>query len=104
MLKGYIDAYRVFGDASYLATAEKNANFIINNQLREDGGLYHNYKNGKSNINGYLEDYATTMDAFLALYENTLNETWLNTARDLANYAFDHFFDDVNKNLLFHLG
>ena len=101
MLKGYIDAYRVFGDASYLATAEKNAGFIMNNQLREDGGLYHNYKNGKSNINGYLEDYATTMDAFLALYESTLNETWLNTARDLANYTFDHFFDDENKIFYF---
>ncbi|WP_407925222.1 thioredoxin domain-containing protein [Flavivirga rizhaonensis] len=100
MLKGYIDAYRVFGDASYLASAEKNADFIINNQLREDGGLDHNYKNGKSNINGYLEDYATTIDAFLALYENTLNETWLTTARDLANYTFDHFFN--NESIMFY--
>ncbi len=101
MLKGYIDAYRVFGDPSYLASAEKNADFIIKNQLREDGGLFHNYKNGKSNINGYLEDYATTIDAFLALYENTLNETWLTTARDLANYAFDHFFNDESKMFYF---
>ncbi|MDD7884451.1 thioredoxin domain-containing protein [Flavivirga sp. 57AJ16] len=101
MLKGYIDAYRVFGNASYLASAEKNAHFIINNQLREDGGLDHNYKNGKSNINGYLEDYATTIDAFLALYENTLNETWLTTARDLTNYTFDHFFDEGSKMFYF---
>ncbi|MDO5979458.1 thioredoxin domain-containing protein [Flavivirga spongiicola] len=101
MLKGYIDAYRVFGDPSYLASAEKNANFIINNQLREDGGLDHNYKNGKSNINGYLEDYAATIDAFLTLYENTLNETWLTTARDLANYTFDHFFDEGSKMFYF---
>ncbi|MDO5972415.1 thioredoxin domain-containing protein [Flavivirga aquimarina] len=101
MLKGYIDAYRVFDDPSYLASAEKNADFIINNQLREDGGLNHTYKNGKSNINGYLEDYATTIDAFLTLYENTLNETWLTTARDLANYTFDHFFDDASKMFYF---
>ena len=101
MLKGYIDAYRVFNEDDYLASAEKNANFIINNQLREDGGLNHNFKNGKSNINGYLEDYATTIDAFLALYENTLNKTWLTIARDLANYTFDHFFDDNNKMFYF---
>ena len=101
MLKGYVDAYRVFGDPSYLASAEKNANFIINNQLREDGGLDHTYKNGKSNINGYLEDYAATIDAFLALYENTLNEKWLTTARDLANYTFDHFFDEGSKMFYF---
>jgi uncharacterized protein YyaL (SSP411 family) len=101
MLKGYLDSYRVFGDKDYLASAEKNADFIINNQLREDGGLYHNYKNGKSTINGYLEDYAATIDAFLALYENTLNEKWLKTARDLANYTFNYFFDDTNNMFYF---
>lgn len=101
MLKGYVDAYRVFDNTDYLASAEKNANFIINNQLREDGGLNHNYKNGKSNINGYLEDYASTIDAFIALYENTLNEKWLNTARDLTNYTFDHFYDETSKMFYF---
>ena len=101
MLKGYADAYRVFGNDDYLASAEKNANFIISNQLREDGGLNHNYKNGKSSINGYLEDYASTMDAFITLYENTLNEKWLTTARDLANYTFDHFFDGASNMFFF---
>ena len=101
MLKGYVDAYRVFGSIEYLETAKKNANFIINNQLREDGGLDHNYKNGKSTNNGYLEDYATAIDAFIALYENTLNEKWLTTARDLANYTFDHFFDEKSSMFYF---
>jgi len=101
MLKGYVDAYRVFGDNDYLASAEKNANFIINNQLREDGGLNHNYKNGKSTINGYLEDYAATIDAFVALYENTLDEKWLTTSRDLANYTFDHFYDETSHMFYF---
>jgi uncharacterized protein len=101
MLKGYVDAYRVFGTKDYLESAEKNANFIINNQLRDDGGLNHNYKNEKSTINGYLEDYATVIDAFIALYENTLNETWLVTARNLANYTFDHFFDETHHMFYF---
>jgi hypothetical protein len=101
MLKGYVDAYRVFGDEDYLASAEKNANFILNTQLREDGGLYHNYKNGTSTINGYLEDYASTIDAFLALYENNLDEKWLTTARDLANYSLDHFFDKKSNMFFF---
>lgn len=101
MLKGYIDAYRVFGNEDYITSAEKNANFIINNQLREDGGLNHNYKNGVSTINGYLEDYATTVDAFIALYENTLDEKWLNIAKDLTNYTFDYFFDETSKMFYF---
>ncbi len=101
MLKGYVDAYRVFGNEDYLASAEKNANFILNSQLREDGGLNHNFKNGVSSINGYLEDYATTINALIALYENTLNEKWLNTARDLANYTFNHFFDESSNMFFF---
>ncbi|MFI1744412.1 thioredoxin domain-containing protein [Thalassobellus sediminis] len=101
MLKGYVDAYRVFENKEYLVAAEKNAHFIIKNQLREDGGLNHSYKDGNSAINGYLEDYAATIDAFITLYENTLNETWLNTARDLANYTFDHFYDDKSNMFFF---
>jgi uncharacterized protein YyaL (SSP411 family) len=30
-----------------------------------------------------------------------LNEKWLITARDLANYSFDHFFDDTSKMFFF---
>ena len=101
MLKGYIDAYRVFGNKDYLISAEKNANFILHNQLREDGGLFHNYKNGKGSINGYLEDYASTIEAFISLYENTIDDKWLITARDLANYTFDHFFDERSHMFFF---
>ena len=101
MIKGYVDAYRILGDESYLESAIKNANFIINTQLRGDGGLFHNYKNGKSTINGYLEDYATTIEAFIALYENTLNQKWLLNSKDLVNYTLDHFFDDKSKMFYF---
>jgi len=101
MLKGYVDAFRVFGKKEFLVSAEKNANFIINNQLREDGGLNHNYKNNKSTINGYLEDYATTIDAFITLYENTLDDKWLLISRDLANYVFDHFLDEKSSMFYF---
>lgn len=101
MIKGYADAYRVLGDESYLNSALKNANFIVNTQLREDGGLNRNYKNGKSTINGYLEDYAATIESFLVLYEVTLDEKWLNSSRDLVNYTLDYFFDDKSKMFFF---
>ncbi|MCX7551682.1 thioredoxin domain-containing protein [Xanthomarina sp. F2636L] len=101
MIKGYVDAYRVFGEKSFLKSAEKNAQFILNNQLREDGGLNHNYKNNKSTINGYLEDYAATIEAYIVLYENTLNDKWLLTARDLTNYVFDYFYEETNSMFYF---
>ncbi len=101
MLKGYIDAYRVFGDNHFLEKALKNANFIDKVQSNDEGGLFRNYKNGKRNINAYLEDYATVVDAFINLYEVTLDEKWLQTAKNLTNYCFDHFYDDKSNMFFF---
>jgi len=100
MLKAYVDAYRVFSNDTYLQTAITNATFIINKQIQPDGGLNHTYKNGKSTINGYLEDYAATIEAFISLYEVTFDTKWLNTARDLTNYCFDNFYN--SKNAMFY--
>lgn len=101
MLKAYVDAYRILRDEKYLDIAKSNANFILQQQLKEDGGLFHNYKNGHSSINGFLEDYALTIDAFISLYENTLDEQWLNYSRDFTNYALDHFYDSQNGMFFF---
>ena len=100
MLKGYIDGYKAFGDKEFLNIAKKNASFIINYQKKEDGGLYHNFKNGKSSINGFLEDYSLTIEAFIGLYEITFNEQWLNEATELIEYCFLHFFDK-NSGMFF---
>ncbi len=101
MLKGYVDAYSTFNNHHYLEVALKNAKFLLAFQLREDGGLNHNYKDGRSTINGYLEDYATVIDAFISLYEVTLDERWLNTAKQLTDYTFDHFFDTKSHFFFF---
>ncbi len=39
MLKGYVDAYAVFNDPHYLEVALKNAEFIVNHMMKEDGSL-----------------------------------------------------------------
>ncbi len=101
MIKGYVDAYKVFGEKYMLEAALQNARFIKNEQFRADGGLNHSYKDGKSTINGFLEDYAATVDAFIALYEATLDKDWLYTARSLTDYTFDHFFDQKSHMFFF---
>jgi uncharacterized protein YyaL (SSP411 family) len=93
MLKGYVDAYLTFGEQHFLDIALENANFILKKQLRKDGGLNHSYKEGRSTINGYLEDYAFVIDAFLKLYEATFDELWLKEADALMAYAIEHFYD-----------
>ena len=93
MLKGYVDAYLTFGEQHFLDVALNNANFILDKQLRKDGGLNHSYKEGRSTINGYLEDYAFVIDAFLKLYEATFDEKWLKEADALMAYSIEHFYD-----------
>lgn len=101
MTKGYIDAYRVFKEQRFLDAALKNAHFIVTNVLRPDGGLNRTYKDGKSNINGYLEDYAATIDAFIALFEVTGDEQWLQRAKALTDYTFEHFQNQENTLFYF---
>ncbi len=100
MISGLVDAYFSFGKESYLELALMNANFIIENQSKKDGGLWHNYKEGTSNINGYLEDYSFTIEAFIKLYEATLKDKWLFAASDLFEYTKVHFYDE--KSGLFY--
>jgi hypothetical protein len=102
MLKGYADAYRVFGEKKYLTTALKNADFILNKQKTKDGGLWHNHKEGRSTINGFLEDYCFTIEAFISLYQATFDRKWLDEADKLAAYAIAHFMDEKSGMFYFN--
>lgn len=100
MTQGYIDAYRAFGNIEYIEFAIKNGNFLLEHQLRKDGGLNRNFKNNKSTINAYAEDYAVLIQTFISLYEVTLDEKWLFSSKELMEYLYTHFFDSENK--MFH--
>jgi uncharacterized protein YyaL (SSP411 family) len=93
MIKGYTDAYRVFGEQRFLDAALKNAVFILKNVQSKDDRLNRNFKNGKSSINAFLDDYAFTIDAFIALYQSTFDEKWLKEAQHLLEYTLSHFYD-----------
>ncbi|MFM1753897.1 MAG: hypothetical protein RLZZ236_836 [Bacteroidota bacterium] len=94
MLKGYVDAYKALANEDYLSIALENANFIIQKMWSSEGNLFHSYKNGKSTINGYLEDYCFVIAAFIGLYEVTFEEKWLHNAKQLTDYALEHFYDE----------
>lgn len=94
MLKGFVDAYKALEEPKYLDLALKNADFINKYLWSNDGNLLHNYKNGKSTINGYLEDYCFVIAAYISLYEVTFDEKWLLDAKQLMDYSFEHFYDE----------
>jgi len=94
MLKGFVDAYRVFDEAGYLETALRNGEFIRRHLYAGDGGLLHQpASNGKA-IAGFLDDYAFCIEAFVALYEATFDEQWAVEARRLLDEAIAQFYDD----------
>lgn len=96
MAKGYVDAYIALGDESYLAVAKKNLSFLLKNQKSGDHRLNRNYKNGKSSINGFLDDYALLIDALMAMYQATFDITYLDEADAFAQYTVKHFMKAEN--------
>jgi len=96
MLSGYLDAYKAFGEKRFLDRALKNAAFIKAKMLQPDFSLKRNYKNGKSNISGFLDDYSFTIEAFIALYHTTLDEQWLRLADSIAQHTIQHFSNNAN--------
>ena len=101
MISGYVDAYKAINDDIFKDEAINAGEFIYSNLLRKDGGLYHNYVNGKSKINGYLEDYAAVIQASLDLYEITLNQLWIERALELSKYVFDNFSSSESELFYF---
>jgi uncharacterized protein len=100
MLKGLSDAYDAFGDKNFLQLAIKNAEFI-KTKMTKGGRLNRSYKEGKATIDAYLEDYAFVIQGYLALYQSTFDEQWLNEAKVLLDYANTHFFDEKEKFYFF---
>jgi hypothetical protein len=101
MLKGLVDAYRYLGNEAYLELALKNARFLEKEMIKKDHSLFRNHKAGKSNINAFLEDYATVIEAYLALYEVTFDDTWLNHSKKLLDYTKQHFRDEASGMFFF---
>ncbi|MCG9971524.1 thioredoxin domain-containing protein [Gramella sp. YB25] len=100
MITGYTEAYKTFQQKKHIEAAKKNAEFILNEQSQENGMLLHTYKNGKSTINGYLEDYAFTIEAFLNLYETTFEAEFLERCVKLTEIVFEDF-EDSESGLFF---
>lgn len=70
--------------------------------MKENGQLYHSWKNDITSIDGFLEDYALLMEAFLALFEVTGDEKWLALTDKMIEYVFAHFYDEQKQLFYFN--
>ncbi|MFC0517132.1 thioredoxin domain-containing protein [Mucilaginibacter angelicae] len=103
MLKGLADAYRTFNKPAYLKLALNNAGFILNNLLGQNGRLSRVYSATSSQDKpvAFLDDYANIIDGLIALYEVTFDEHWLLQAKNLADTAIAHYYDETQGIFFF---
>ena len=95
MLQAYVDAYRVFDEKRFLEKALQNAAFLKKKIVMGNGRLNRIFKEDRnaSTINAFLDDYAFTIQAFIALYQATFSEEWLFEAEKLLLVTLEHFYD-----------
>ncbi len=101
MLKGYADAYKAFGEKRFLLRTLKCAQFLKTKMVQPDYSIMRNYKNGRVTINGFLDDYSFTCEAFLALYNATFDEQWLTLTKHITDHVIQHFYN-VNTGMFFY--
>ncbi len=92
-LTGLLEAFQALQDSSVLALAERNAHFI-KDQLTKDGLLT---RFPDKSMEGFLEDYAAVIQAFIKYYETTLDQEFLELAKLLLLRAEEQFYDETEN-------
>ncbi|MFW9902635.1 MAG: thioredoxin domain-containing protein, partial [Candidatus Thorarchaeota archaeon] len=87
-------AASVFKDDAYLEIAKKTVNFILSKLQDSNYKLLHRYKDGVSEISGFLTDYAFFIWGLIELYETTLDIFYLKIALKLHKIQLEDFWDD----------
>lgn len=91
MIKAYAVAASAYQNEEWAKSALSAADFLIKNMISKNGKILRSWKNGQAKINGFLDDYAFTADAFISLYQLTFDEAWLFKARQLAEMIIQYF-------------
>ena len=58
-------------------------------------------QNENTRINGFLDDYAFVIDAFISIYLMTAEFDWLETSVELSNYVISNFYDVTAKTMYY---
>ncbi len=93
MITAMVKGYRAVGDDRYLQAAVKCANFIKTEMRRDDGRLYHSWRQGKATFDAYLDDYSYLIDALAELVQVHGDAELLTWAKELAGLMQSNFAD-----------
>jgi uncharacterized protein YyaL (SSP411 family) len=100
MISAYARAAQVLDPATagrYLEIATRAANFLRGKLYEEKSKLlYRSYRDGRSNIEGFADDYAFVVQGLLDLYEASFDVEWLKLAIELQQTQDRLFPDEKN--------
>jgi hypothetical protein len=95
MVKAYALAYRAFNETKFLEAAQRNAGFLKKNLL-DDTKILRSAIDGNASILGFLDDYALLVDAWIEMYQATLDENWLFEAKHWQDVSLEKFYNSEN--------
>jgi uncharacterized protein len=97
MISAYARGAQVLDDPRYLEVATRAATFV-RTKLYDPSGqiLYRSYREGRSNVEGFADDYAFVVQGLLDLYESSFDIEWLKLAIELQQTQDRLFFDEKN--------
>ena len=97
MISAFARAAQVLNEPVYLESAIRAATFL--SQELYDGSrkvLFRNYREGRSAVEGFADDYAFYIQGLLDLYEASFDVGWLRFAIELQEIQ-DRFFCDTKR-------
>ena len=100
MLSAFARVYQSHPDDKYRKVIENNLSFLKKN-LYMNEKLFRTYNHGKTQIDGFLEDYAFLIRALLDAYEAVFDSDLLIWADQLMKHAGNGFWDEENGGYYF---
>jgi uncharacterized protein YyaL (SSP411 family) len=97
MISAYARAAQVLAEPRYLEIATRAADFLRKNLYDSSRKvLYRNYRDGRSDIEAFADDYAFVTQGLLDLYEASFDVEWLKFATQLQEMQDRLFLDEKN--------
>jgi uncharacterized protein YyaL (SSP411 family) len=97
MISAYARAAQVLDEPRYLEAATRAAKFLRANLYDEKSKLlFRSYRDGRSAVEGFADDYAFVVQGLLDLYEASFDIDWLKFARQLQETQDRLFLDEKN--------
>jgi len=97
MISAYARAAQVLDEPRYLEIATRAAKFLRANLYDEKSKLlFRNYRDGRSAVEGFADDYAFVVQGLLDLYEASFDVEWLKFATQLQETQDRLFLDAKN--------